>query len=165
MFTEHLTNFIDDGEGRKAHVHVSHSPVRVSHAPVEVIRHSHVSPAKPVQHRVVTHESYRDSHGHQQLPVRSNVLGGGGHSMAVQGNTHSYQPYRMANSTTDGFAHGGSTVVRKEVSGYNPYTSGQQVTSQVRHQGSNPLNAPHQVSSGVRQGSYISPQHSSNYNH
>jgi carboxypeptidase C (cathepsin A) len=153
MFTEHLTNFIDDGEGRKARMQVSQSPVRVSHAPVEVIGHSYVSPAKPAQSRILTHESYREPHGHQQQFVRSNVLGGGTHSMAVQGNTHSYKPYRMANSTTDGFAHGGSTVVRKEVSGYNPYTSGQQATSKVRHEGSNPLNAPNQVSSGVRQGS------------
>lgn len=165
MFTEHLTNFIDDGEGNRAPVHVSHSPVRVSHAPVEVIRHSYASPAKAVQSKVLTHESYRDYQGHALGPVKSHVLGGGTHSMAVQGNSHSYQPYRMAQSTTDGHAHGGSTVVRKEV-GYNPYTSGQHVTSGVRQQGSNPLNAPSHGTSGVRQqGSYTSPQQGSQYNH
>jgi len=138
MFTEHLTQFIDDGERSsrpvqvKQHSVVHHqsyvSPMHesatkvihtsgtkvISQAP-RVTHQSNVQYSSPHQGNVVRHVS----HASQQGPSQSytNVLGAGNHkSMAVQNQTHSYQPYRMSHSQTP--AH---TVVRSQA--YNPYTS------------------------------------------
>ena len=143
MFTEHLTQFVRDGEN-------SSRPVQVKH--VSTVRQSHASPARHTTTKVIhstapkvvvqsqvqrpTHSYTQGSHTlthSQPTKTHHNVLGAGNKDVT---HTSSYQPYRMSHSGAQDNKYSsmapGHNVVRSQA--YNPYTSPQGPAHDVKTQ-------------------------------